>query len=133
MIFKAQMLNGTSLHSFPAFLFSISHSRRKWQTVLDIPQDVMLAFKHENTITTPLRTKQIIRVGCHHHEYSNEPLGRVGVHAGLTRQELALPHHPLTAGFFQSQRETLVNFSTHVCSSFPFLPRIITLGAYRRA
>jgi hypothetical protein len=73
-------------------------------TVLDIPQDVMLAFKHENTITTPLRTKQIIRVGCRHHEYSNEPLGRVGVHAGLTRQEMALPHHTLTAGFFQSKR-----------------------------
>ncbi len=52
----------------------------------------MVAFNHENTITTPLRTQQDDRVGYHHHEYSNEPLGRVGVHAGLTRQEMALPH-----------------------------------------
>ena len=54
----------------------------------------MLAFKHENTITTPLRTKQIVRVGCHHYANTNEPLGRVGVHAGLTRQEMALPLAP---------------------------------------
>ena len=31
MVLKAQMLKGTSLHSFPAFLFSISHSHCKWQ------------------------------------------------------------------------------------------------------
>jgi len=47
---------------------------------------------HENTITTPLRLQSTDRVGCHHYEYSNEPPGRVGDHAGLTRQEMALPH-----------------------------------------
>jgi hypothetical protein len=60
--------------------------------LLDFSQDVMVAFMYENTITTPLRTQQAVRVGYHHHEYPDEPLGRVGVHAGLTRQEMALPH-----------------------------------------
>src|SRR6266516_3119801 len=90
----------------------------------------MLASKQENTITTPHRTKQIVRVGCHHHAYSNEPLGRVGVHAGLTRQEMALPL-ALACSWRSQGKYCIVNFSSHLCSCF--LPRLILLGVCRRA